>query len=321
MKKILSSLLIISVFFGVACWKESQTQSTEKELEGVISVSGAWALYPMVVKWAEEFQKIHSDVRIDVAAGGAGKGMADCLAQVVDIGMVSRDIYPAEIEKGAWWVSVTKDAVVPTMNQNNPMSEELLAKGVKKETFIDIWITGKIKTWGQVAGAEADDSIHVYTRSDACGAAKTWARFLGGNQEDLLGVGVYGDPGLAEAVKKDVLGIGFNNINYAYDANSQKQVDQIRIVPVDLNENGVIDKDEDFYNERDEIVDAIAAGKYPSPPARLLHLVSQGKPQRKVVIEFIQWILADGQRYIPESGYISLTEEKIQEELKKLDGE
>ena len=321
MKKILISLLIVSVLFGVACWKESQTQSTEKELEGVISVSGAWALYPMVVKWAEEFQKIHSDVRIDVAAGGAGKGMADCLAQVVDIGMVSRDIYPAEIEKGAWWVSVTKDAVVPTMNQNNPMSEELLAKGVKKETFIDIWITGKIKTWGQVAGAEADDSIHVYTRSDACGAAKTWARFLGGNQEDLLGVGVYGDPGLAEAVKKDVLGIGFNNINYAYDANSQKQVDQIRIVPVDLNENGVIDKDEDFYNERDEIVDAIAAGKYPSPPARLLHLVSQGKPQRKVVIEFIQWILADGQRYIPESGYISLTEEKIQEELKKLDGE
>ena len=321
MKKILSSLLIISVFFGVACWKESQTQSTEKELEGVISVSGAWALYPMVVKWAEEFQKIHSDVRIDVAAGGAGKGMADCLAQVVDIGMVSRDIYPAEIEKGAWWVSVTKDAVVPTINQNNPMSEELLAKGVKKETFVDIWITGKIKTWGQVAGAEADDSIHVYTRSDACGAAKTWARFLGGNQEDLLGVGVYGDPGLAEAVKKDVLGIGFNNINYAYDANSQKQVDQIRIVPVDLNENGVIDKDEDFYNERDEIVDAIAAGKYPSPPARLLHLVSQGKPQRKVVIEFIQWILTDGQRYVPESGYISLTEEKIQEELKKLDGE
>ncbi len=321
MKKILISLLIVSVLFGVACWKESQTQSTEKELEGVISVSGAWALYPMVVKWAEEFQKIHSDVRIDVAAGGAGKGMADCLAQVVDIGMVSRDIYPAEIEKGAWWVSVTKDAVVPTINQNNPMSEELLAKGVKKETFIDIWITGKIKTWGQVAGAEADDSIHVYTRSDACGAAKTWARFLGGNQEDLLGVGVYGDPGLAEAVKKDVLGIGFNNINYAYDAQSQKQVDQIRIVPVDLNENGVIDKDEDFYNERDEIVDAIAAGKYPSPPARLLHLVSQGKPQRKVVIEFIQWILTDGQRYVPESGYISLTEEKIQEELKKLDGE
>jgi len=292
----------------------------EKELRGTISISGAWALYPMVVKWAEEFQKIHSDVKIDVAAGGAGKGMADCLAQVVDIGMVSRDVYPSEVEKGAWWVSVTKDAVVPTMNQNNPLSEELLAKGIKKETFIDIWINGKVTNWSQVAGMESNDSIHVYTRSDACGAAKTWAGFLGSKQEDLLGVGVYGDPGLAEAMKRDVLGIGFNNINYAYDPKSQKQVDQIKIVPIDLNGNGVIDQDEDFYNERGEIVDAIAAGKYPSPPARLLHLVSQGKPQRKIVIEFLQWILTDGQRYIPESGYINLTEEKIQNEIRKLEG-
>lgn len=321
MKKILNTLIIASFLFGVACRKESREQLTEGELKGTISVSGAWALYPMVVKWAEEFQKTHSGVKIDVAAGGAGKGIADCLAQVVDIGMVSRDIYPAEIEKGAWWVSVTKDAVVPTMNQNNPVSKELLAKGIKKGKFIDVWITGAVKTWGQVAETETNDSIHVYTRSDACGAAKTWAQFLGGKQEDLLGVGVYGDPGLAEAVKRDVLGIGFNNINYAYDAQSQKQVDQIRIVPVDLNSSGVIDKDEDFYNTRDEIVEAIAAGKYPSPPARLLHLVSQGKPQRRVVIEFIQWILMDGQKYVPESGYINLTEEKIQEELKKVDGE
>lgn len=321
MNKVLSSLLIIGFLFGVAYRIVSQEQSTEKELKGTISISGAWALYPMVVKWAEEFQKIHTDVKIDVAAGGAGKGMADCLAQAVDIGMVSRDIYLSEIEKGAWWISVTKDAVVPTMNQNNPVSEELLAKGVKKETFMDIWITGKIKTWDQVAEAGADDSIHVYTRSDACGAAKTWAQFLGGKQEDLLGIGVYGDPGLAEAVKRDVLGIGFNNINYAYDAKSQKQVDQIKIVPIDLNDNGVIDKDENFYNVRKEIVDAIADGKYPSPPARHLHLVSQGKPQRKVVIEFLRWVLTDGQRYITESGYINLTEEKIQEELKKLDEE
>ena len=320
MNKVLSSVLIVGFFFGVAYRKVSQEQSMEKELRGTISISGAWALYPMVVKWAEEFQKIHSDVKIDVAAGGAGKGMADCLAQVVDIGMVSRDIYPSEVEKGAWWISVTKDAVVPTMNQNNPLSEELLAKGIKKETFIDIWINGKVTNWGQVAGMESNDSIHVYTRSDACGAAKTWAGFLGGKQEDLLGVGVYGDPGLAEAMKRDVLGIGFNNINYAYDPKSQKQVDQIKIVPIDLNGNGVIDQDEDFYNERGEIVDAIAAGKYPSPPARLLHLVSQGKPQRKIVIEFLQWILTDGQRYIPESGYINLTEEKIQNEIKKLEG-
>jgi len=321
MRRILSSFLVISFLFAVGCRKKPQEDLKGKQLQGTITMSGAWALYPMVVKWAEEFQKIHPDVRIDVAAGGAGKGMADCLAQVVDIGMVSRDIYPAEIKKGAWWVSVTKDAVVPTVNQSNPVLKGLLAKGVKRETFIDIWITGKIKNWGEVTGGKIKDSIHVYTRSDACGAAKTWAKFLGKNQEDLIGVGVYGDPGLAEAVKKDVLGIGFNNINYVYDAKTKSEIEQIKVLPIDLNGDGLIDKDEDFYNSREKIVNAIATGKYPSPPARPLHLVSQGKPKRKVVIEFIKWILTDGQKYVPESGYINLAEEKIAEELKKFEGD
>lgn len=317
---VLSSLLVISLLVALGV-STSGAENKVKPLKGTITLSGAWALYPMAVKWAEEFQKIHPQVRIDVAAGGAGKGMADALARVVDIGNVSRDIYPAEIKKGAWWVSVTKDAVVPIVNENNPVLEELLSKGVKRETFIGIWITDEIKNWGEVIGSKVPHLIHVYTRSDACGAAKTWAKYLGEKQEDLLGIGVYGDPGLAEAVRKDILGVGFNNINYVYGARTKKQVKGIRVLPIDLNGNGRIDKEEDFYNSRDEIVKAIATGKYPSPPARDLYFVSQGKPKRRVVIEFIKWVLTDGQKHVPEAGYIDLTEEKLQEGLRKLEGE
>jgi phosphate transport system substrate-binding protein len=318
MKKILTSLAVISLLLGMRI-QTSQAEAKEEQLKGTITMSGAWALYPMVVKWAEEFQKIHPNVKMDVAAGGAGKGMADALAQVVDIGMVSRDIYPAEIEKGAWWVSVTKDAVVPTINAKNPLLAELLSKGVTKETFIGIWGTSKITTWGEVIGRNVTHLIHVYTRSDACGAAEIWAKFLDRKQEDLLGVGVYGDPGLAEAVKKDVLGIGFNNINYAYDARTKTPVQGIKILPIDINGNGQIDQDEDFYNTQDEIVEAIATGKYPSPPARALHFVSQGKPKRKVVIEFIKWVLTDGQQYVSEAGYINLSEDSLKEGLRKIE--
>jgi phosphate transport system substrate-binding protein len=316
MRKLLISLLLILLVVG--CQKEPRKQLNKEELKGIITMSGAWALYPMAVKWAEEFQKIYPKVKIDISAGGAGKGMADCLAEVVDIGMVSRDIYPEEIKKGAWWVSVTKDAVVPTVNEKNPILEEILKKGVKRETFINLWISEKIKTWGEINNSDNKGSIHIYTRSDACGAAKTWAKYLGKNQEDLIGIGVYGDPGLAEAVRKDILGIGFNNINFAYDAKTKMPVKQIKIIPIDLNGNGKIDEDENFYNTRDDIVNAIATGIYPSPPARDLHFVSHGKPRKKIVLEFIMWVLTDGQKYIPESGYINLTEKKLQKEFKKL---
>jgi phosphate transport system substrate-binding protein len=210
----------------------------------------------MAVKWAEEYRRLHPEVKIDIAAGGAGKGMADALADVVDIGNVSREIYPAEIEKGAWWVSVTKDAVVPTVNAANPLVEQLLATGVAQASFKKIWIDTTAETWGGVAAvgeAGRAAEIHVYTRSDACGAAQVWAEYLGGKQEDLQGTGVYGDPGLAEAVRKDILGIGFNNINYAYDAKTRECIEGIKVLPIDLNGNGAVDPDERFYGTRDEL--------------------------------------------------------------------
>lgn len=324
MKKILISWLTVIILLGAGN-HAIQAEVKEEKLEGTITISGAWALYPMAVKWAEEFQKLHPKVKIDVAAGGAGKGMTDALAQAVDMGMVSREIYPAEIEKGAWWISVAKDAVVATVNENNPVLKDLISKGVGRKTLISIWVTGEAKDWKDITGVTGRISkkteFHVYTRSDACGAAQTWAEFLGKKQEDLLGVGVYGDPGLAEAVKKDILGIGYNNINYAYDTRSKKQIKGIRILPIDLNHNGQIDGEENFYDNRDEIAQAIAKGEYPSPPARDLHFVACGLPKRKAVVEFIKWVLTSGQKYVPESGYINLTEEKLLEGLRKLEGE
>ena len=94
----------------------------------------------MVVKWSEEFRKLHPDVRFDISAGGAGKGIADALADMVDIGMVSREINPAEIQKGAWFIPVTKDAVVPVINQDNPLFKEIMKKGIKKSDFARIWL-------------------------------------------------------------------------------------------------------------------------------------------------------------------------------------
>lgn len=293
--------------------------AAKEELKGSITVSGAWALYPMAVKWAAEFGKIHPAVKIDVSAGGAGKGIADALAGVADVGMVSRAISPAEAEKGAWWVAVAKDAVVPTVNEGNPAIRDLLQKGAKKELLVGIWMRETVKDWGAVAGNGRKEPVHVYTRSDACGAAQVWAEYLGGKQEDLHGTGVYGDPGLAGAVQSDALGIGFNNINYVYDAKTLLQVKGIRVLPIDLDANGRIGAGEDFYKNRDEITKAINDGRYPSPPARELNFVCKGRPSKSPLKEFMKWVLTDGQKYVSETGYINLSQEKLSSEMGKLD--
>jgi len=315
MKKATGSILAAVIASGMAFAASPQN----KGLAGEITLSGAWALYPMALRWSEEFRKLHPLVRIDVQAGGAGKGIADTLAGVVDLGMVSRGIHPTETEKGAFPMAVCRDAVVPTLSGKNPFLTQLQRMGVRKEDLIAAWITEQAKTWSGLLGAGERSPLQVYTRSDACGAAETWAEYLGKKQEDLRGIGVYGDPGLAEAVRRDSLGLGFNNINYAYDAKTENPLQGLAILPLDLNGNGTLDPEEDFYGTRDAITAAIARGAYPSPPARDLYLVAKGRPRKPALVEFLRWILSAGQTFIPETGYIALSPERLAAEMKKIE--
>jgi phosphate transport system substrate-binding protein len=328
--KIRDSLIVFfSVFYfaqsGLIGFDKNDARATAPRIDkakgsirGTIRVSGAWALYPMMVRWAEEFTQIHPEARIDISAGGAGKGATDAISGLVEIGMVSRQIKPEEIKKGVFFIPVVKDAVFPTMNGENSVLRKGLAKrGVKKKTLINLWINGIPSTWGEIVGGESTDKVQVYTRSDACGAAETWAQYLGGKQqEDLKGVGVYGDPGLAEAVRKDRNGIGYNNLNYAYDAKTGLPLAGIQIIPLDINENGRIDADEDLTTKNRAIL-AVSSGRYPSPPARDLYLVTKAR-FKGLAQEFVRWVLTDGQRYVDEMGYIRLRNAQILEALKKL---
>jgi phosphate transport system substrate-binding protein len=288
--------------------------------QGNLSLSGAWALYPLAIRWQEEFQKSHPGVIIDVQAGGAGKGMADALAGVVDIGMVSREIHPAEKGRGAVALAVAKDAVVVTVNRRNPLLSELLRRGLKKDELAGIWMRKPAPTWEGLLGRSGKTPIHVFTRSDACGAAETWAAYLGGHQEDLNGIGVYGDPGLAEAVRRDPLAVGFNNINFAYDTKTLKPIAGLEICPIDLDGSGRIDDAERIYATRDDLVRAIAANVYPSPPARDLYFVVRGRPDQPLLAEFLVWVLTEGQRYVGEMGYIKVAPDRIASGLDFLRG-
>lgn len=304
-------LLIISQLIFSSC---------NPSRKNTISISGAWALYPLAVRWAEEYRKINPEIRIDISAGGAGKGMADVLGELVEIGMVSREINPAELKRGALPVAVAKDAVVAVISEKNPSLSDILSRGLTVEAAINVWITGNYKTWGEILNTGSDNPIHVYTRSDACGAAEIWALLLGKKQEDLIGVGVYGDPGLARAVKQDSLGIGFNNIGYVYDFNTRFPVPGLKIVPIDTDSDGRISEAESFYDSMDNMIDAIASGRYPSPPSRELYFVLKGKPQDdRALRDFMAWILTDGQKYVREAGYVPLPVSLIASELKKLE--
>jgi len=298
-----------------ACTSVSAPSNGET-LQGEIIVSGAFALYPLILSWSEEFQKVHPDVKFNITSGGAGKGMEDILAQKVDIGMISRETTSDEIAQGAYPILVAKDAVFPMISAQNPVVSDLLASGVSRVTLAKIFISGEVNTWGQVVGKpEITDEIHVYTRTETCGAAEIWGKFLGGGQTDLLGDGRFGDSGIIRALVNDPLGIGYSNQIYAYGLGNVPPTGTL-ILPIDLNGNNQAEPEE-ILDTRQKATAAVASGLYPAPPSRFLYLVTNGKPEG-VIQAFLEWVMVDGQILVDRLGYVQLSNEQLDASLQEI---
>ena len=128
-----------------------------------------------------------------------------------------------------------------------------------------------------------------------------------------------GDPGISDAVKNDVNGIGFNNTQYIYDMTTGNKIAGIEVLPLDVNGNGKIDSTENFYANLSSVENAVLNGNYPSPPVRDLYFVCKQKPSNQIVLDYFKWVLTEGQQYIKDAGYVPLPDDVIKEQLKKLE--
>lgn len=319
-KKIITILLIVSMV-GII----SLSGCTTQQEATTIKVSGAYSLYPMMVIWAQQYHTLHPDINIDVSSGGAGKGMADALTGSVNLGMVSRDVTSAEADQGIIAVAVVEDAVLATINTENPVLAIIQQKGLTKEQLRAIFINYSITTWGQLVGdTNNTDPIKVYSRSDPCGAAESWVKYLGDYTQDSIPTReeitkVKGDDSMSKSIAGDPLGIGYSNVNYIYSNSTKTPKEGIAVVPLDLNGNGTIDPEEDFYDSRDDVVNAEIHDTLPAPPSRLVYLVTLNN-FTGATKDFVQWILTDGQQYTFDNGYGAVPTDILDDQIQILEG-
>jgi len=310
-------IAFILAAFVLGCDTKGNRIETEQEFEGNISISGAFALYPLTVRWAEEFMKIHPKVHFDISAGGTEKGINDLLTQKVDLAMFSSNLSD-EMRDGLYSILVAKDAVLPTVSGANPYLDLIRGKGIDSLSFRKIFVTGEYTSWSEILQVESEHRLNIYTRSDACGAGRVWARYLGVQQDDLLGEKVFGDQGVANALRTDTFGFGYNNLAYVFDFKTRKVAEGLCIVPVDFNGNGKLDEQELFYGSLNNVLEAIKNGIITSPPARELYFISKGKPDRKLVVEFLKFIFSDGQEIVRELGYVEISPDVGEKQMKGL---
>ena len=313
MNKISTSVLLLVIVLSAGCRTGSPEAPREiilpaesATISGSISISGAFALYPLAVKWADDFMKINQEIEVTVRRTGTGQGISDLMEGESQIAMISRPLSDEEITSGIQVIPVARDGIAPIVSQNNPFLGILMNRGMSTDEFIRTFTGERPVTWGELTGTDAKDRVSVYKRIDESGAAEIWAEFLYKKSSDLKGTGVNGDEEMVSAVTADPLAIGFCNFSYAFNTNTGEKLPGIQIVPFDLDFDNAVDTKEMPFSTLEKAQRSVWLGTYPRNLCRELTFGTIGKPADRGIAEFLKYVLTEGQKDVKAAGLCEL---------------
>jgi phosphate transport system substrate-binding protein len=143
---------------------------SEEALSGLVQLSGSTSLEAVANALAEAFMNMHPDVTVDVQLGGSSVGIADVIAEKVDIGDASRELKDEELAEGAEPNVIAIDGIAVIVNPANGVSD------LTTEQLAQIY-KGEINNWSEVGGADAP--IVVIGREAASGTRGAFEELLG----------------------------------------------------------------------------------------------------------------------------------------------
>ena len=113
------------------------------DVEGTVTVSGSSSVTPVMQKLAEEYQKLNSNVTIEVQQSDSTTGVTDAINGVSDIGMASREVTEDELSQGITAQAIALDGIAVIVNTNNATDE------ITSDSVLKIY-TGEITSWSEV---------------------------------------------------------------------------------------------------------------------------------------------------------------------------
>jgi phosphate transport system substrate-binding protein len=309
-------------------------------------INAAGATFPAVIyqKWFDEYRKLHSNVQVNYQSIGSGGGIAQLTAGTVDFGasdMPMKDDQMAKLKVPVLHFPTVLGGVVPTYNV--PGVTQTLK--FTPETLAGIYL-GSIKTWGDDRlkkdnpGVKfPNNDIVVVHRSDASGTSFVWTDYLSKVSPEWkskvgantavnwpVGLGGKGNEGVAGLVKQTPNSIGYVELIYAVQNQMPSALvknEAGNFVKADFNTvsaaaaGAAANMPKDF---RVSVTNAPGKNAYPISSFTWLliptHFSDAGKAT--AMKAFLQWMLADGQKYATGLSYAPLPKPVIQKELQQI---
>jgi phosphate transport system substrate-binding protein len=313
-----------------------------------VTLNGAGATfpYPMYSKWFSEYNKLHSDIQFNYQSIGSGGGIRQVLAGTVDFGATDgpmTDEQLGQAKSKILHIPTVLGADVPAYNIPG-VSEELK---FTPEVLANIFL-GKITSWNDAAIAKANPGVNlpnqpviVIHRSDGSGTTYIWTDYLSKVSSDWknqvgkgtsvkwpVGLGGKGNEGVAGMIRQMQGSIGYveliyavqNHIAYGSVKNAGGEFVKASLASVTAAAASVKTMPADF---RVSITNAPGKDAYPiaSFTWLLIPTPSKDAAKGKMIADFLNWMVEDGQKMTADLSYAPLPESvaaKVKETIKQV---
>jgi len=317
-------------------------------LFGQTTLNGAGATFPnpMYSKWFSEYHKLHSDVQINYQPIGSGGGIRQVIAGTVDFGASDMPMTDDQLREAKFKVlniPTVLGAVVPAYNIPGVTGEVKFTPDALAGIFL-----GKITKWNDKAIASANPGVNfpnqdilVVHRSDGSGTSFIWTDYLskvnaewknqvgsGTSVKWPMGLGGKGNEGVAGSIRQLQGSIGYveliyavqNNIAYGSVRNAAGNFVKASLESVTAAAAAAPKMPADF---RVSITNAPGKDSYPISSFTWLLIPAQSKDpaKGKILADFLNWMVTDGQKMTAALSYAPLPEgvvEKVKEAIKQV---
>jgi len=301
--------------------------------------AGATFPYPMYSKWFSEYHKLHPDIEVNYQSIGSGGGIRQVIAGTVDFGASDGPMTDDQLKEAKTKIlhfPTVLGADVPAYNIPGVTAELKFTPEALAGIFL-----GKISKWNDkaITGANPgvnlpDRDIIVVHRSDGSGTTYIWTDYLskvspewqsqsgkGTSVKWPVGLGGKGNEGVAGSIRQLQGSIGYveliyavqNNIAYGSVRNAAGNFVKASLESVTAAAASAPKMPEDF---RVSITNAPGKDAYPISSFTWLLIPSQSKDaaKGKILSDFLNWMVTDGQKMTASLSYAPLPDAVVQKE-------
>lgn len=306
---------------------------------GALTGAGSTFVNPLMSKWSKEYHTIHPEVEINYQSIGSGGGRQQFLAKTVAFGASDAPLTDEQIAQAGGaanvvHIPVTQGAVVLSYNMPGVPKQIRFSPDTVAGIFL-----GTIKMWNDPKIAADNPGLSLPTwpvlvvhRSDGSGTTDIFTDYLSKVSADWkakvghgtsvqwpTGIGGQGNEGVANQVRNTKGGVGYIELAYAkqnkmpYGAVKNHAGNYIEPDPkyVTAAAASLNDLPSDL---RFSITDMPGSEAYPIAGSTwvLLYKDQSNPAQGKLVANFVEWAITDGQKYANELDYAVLAKNLVQ---------